>query len=56
MRSYFYFGVLHPVVRILSRLLEEQSFATIFQGVYFILFLYFAAQLTGGSIVVDVAS
>jgi hypothetical protein len=33
----FYFGVLHPVVRILSRSLEEPSFATIFQGVYFIL-------------------
>jgi hypothetical protein len=31
----FYFGVLHPVARALSRLLEEPSFATTVEGVYF---------------------
>jgi hypothetical protein len=36
--QHFYFGVLHAVARILSRLLEESSFTTIFQGVYFIFF------------------
>jgi hypothetical protein len=32
--SSFYFGVLHPVVRALSRLWEEPSLATTVQGVY----------------------
>jgi hypothetical protein len=31
----------------MSRLLEEPSFATIFQGVYFVLFIYFAATCFG---------
>jgi hypothetical protein len=35
----FNFGVLHPVARTLSRLLEEPSLATTVQGVY--LHLYF---------------
>jgi hypothetical protein len=35
--------LVHPVARILSRLLQEASFATIFQAVYFIFFLYFSA-------------
>jgi hypothetical protein len=30
---YFHFGVMHPVVRALSRLSEKPSFATIVQGV-----------------------
>jgi hypothetical protein len=34
--NYFYFGVLYPVARIISGILEELSFATTFQGVYFI--------------------
>jgi hypothetical protein len=33
--SSFYFGVLHPVARTLSRLPEEPSIATTLQGVYF---------------------
>jgi hypothetical protein len=41
----FYFGVLHPVARTLSRLLEEPSLATTFQCVclyyIFILFISF---------------
>jgi hypothetical protein len=40
----FYFGVLHPVARTLSRLLEEPSFAATFQGVYFIFYI-FAAKI-----------
>jgi hypothetical protein len=37
-----------PVACIISRLLEEPSFATTFQGVYFIFyFLYFAAACFG---------
>jgi hypothetical protein len=39
----FYFGVLYPVVRTLSRLLGEPSFATTFQSVYFI---FFAAKIS----------
>jgi hypothetical protein len=35
---YLYFGVLHPVARTLSRLLEEPSLATTLQSVYFIFF------------------
>jgi hypothetical protein len=31
----FYFGVLHPVARALSRLSEEPSFTTTVQDVYF---------------------
>jgi hypothetical protein len=37
---YFYFGVLHPVARTLSRLLEEPSLATTLQGVYFIFYIF----------------
>jgi hypothetical protein len=33
--NYFYFGVLHPVARTLSRLLEEPSFET-FLNCFFI--------------------
>jgi hypothetical protein len=33
-----YFGVLHPVARTLSRLLEEPSLATTLQDIYFIYF------------------
>jgi hypothetical protein len=40
-----YFGVLHPVARALSRLLEEPSLATTVQDVY--LYLYFAATCFG---------
>jgi hypothetical protein len=35
-RFYLYFGVLHPVARTLSRLLEEPSLTTTRQGIYFI--------------------
>jgi hypothetical protein len=38
--SNLYFGVLHPVARTLSRLLEEPSLATTLQGVYFIFFIF----------------
>jgi hypothetical protein len=37
---HFYFGVLHPVARTLSRLLEEPSLATTIQGVYFIFYIF----------------
>jgi hypothetical protein len=37
---FFIFGVLHPVARILSRLLEEPSLARTFQDVYFILYIF----------------
>jgi hypothetical protein len=37
---YFYFGVLHPVARTSSRLLEEPSLATNLQGVYFIFYIF----------------
>jgi hypothetical protein len=36
----FYFGVLHPVACIISRLLEEPSLATTFQDIYFIFCRY----------------
>jgi hypothetical protein len=36
----FYFGVLHPVARTLSRLLEEASLATTLQGVYFTFYIF----------------
>jgi hypothetical protein len=36
----FYFGVLHLVVRIVSRLIEETTFATIFQGVVILFYIY----------------
>jgi hypothetical protein len=39
---YFYCGVLHPVARILSKLLEEQFLATTFQGVYFTFYIFAA--------------
>jgi hypothetical protein len=35
----FYFGVLHPFARTLSRLLEEPSLATTIQAVYLYFFL-----------------
>jgi hypothetical protein len=35
-----YFGVLHPVARTLSRLLEEPSLATTLQRVYFIFYIF----------------
>jgi hypothetical protein len=35
----FYFVVLHPVARTLSRLLEEQSLATTLKGVHFIFYI-----------------
>jgi hypothetical protein len=35
----FYFGVLHPVACITSRLLEVPSFPTTFQGVYSIFYI-----------------
>jgi hypothetical protein len=41
----FYFGVLHPVARTLSRLLEEPSLPTTVQGVY--LYLHLAATCFG---------
>jgi hypothetical protein len=41
----FYFGVLHPVARTLSCLLEEPSLATNVQGIY--LYLYFAETCSG---------
>jgi hypothetical protein len=37
---YFYFGVLHPVARTLSRLLEEPSLATTLEGVCFIFYIF----------------
>jgi hypothetical protein len=42
--THSYFGVLHPVSCMLSRLLEEPPLATAFQGVYFI---FFAATCFG---------
>jgi hypothetical protein len=42
----FYFGVLHPVARTLSRLLLEPSLATT-QGVYFIYFCRYVSALAG---------
>jgi hypothetical protein len=36
----FYFGVLHPVARTLSRLLEDPSLATTLKGVYFIFYIF----------------
>jgi hypothetical protein len=37
----------HPVARSLLKLLEQPSLATTFQGVYFILYIYFAATCFG---------
>jgi hypothetical protein len=39
--THFYFGVLHPLARILSRLLQEPSLATTLQGVCCIFFIFF---------------
>jgi hypothetical protein len=36
----FYFGVLHPVARTLSRLLKELSLATTLQGVFILYFIF----------------
>jgi hypothetical protein len=47
--NYFYFGVLHPVARISSSYWKNRPFATIFQGVYFMLLLCFAATCFGPS-------
>jgi hypothetical protein len=41
----FYFWVLHPVARILSRLLEEPSLATTLQYVYFVFYIVVAAKI-----------
>jgi hypothetical protein len=45
----FIFGVLHPVARILSMLLEEPSLATTLQGVYFTYFCHYMFWPKGGS-------
>jgi hypothetical protein len=39
-RYEFYFGVLHPVARTSSRLLDEPSLATALEGVYFIFYIF----------------
>jgi hypothetical protein len=44
---FLYFGVLHPVASTLSKLLEEPSVATAFQGVYFIFVFYTCFSLVG---------